>query len=587
MTSRQRAGILVRLTLSLTLLGCVEPRSGQFTCADGMCPDGLVCQEGLCVEPGGVSDGGADAGRDGGPDEDGGGEDGGVRADAAGPDGGVDAGHDAGPDAEVDAGACVDMDMDMACAPLDCDDGDPAVNPAADESCDLPGVDDDCDGVVDEGCPLSFSGRHMTTRLLSRPPVTGGANVVFSTPELNASGTRLYFVSSAAGKGVVWVAVRTFDSAVGEYGEFGAPTPVSIGGLARQWIQLSITGDGLEIFLTAASAPATLYSAIRTSETAAFPEPTPLSLPGGMRDPRQASVSRDGLELVVVEGAAGSRRMAYYTRGSSGDAWSRGTATLPDVTNLVGDEIYPRLSADALTLWYMNRPPVGGDVAVMQFSRESRSAPFDTAEPPGPLNAMLASLGGTGRQPFLHAESGELWFIRERVMMEAPLLDSALMRARVCRTPSCALPTRVDCTRGARTSSQFECLMDLAANVTGEATLTELPHQLDRICGEMRPGTRIASVHTPEERTTIAALYGAATPSPYIGLVGTGTTRGWINGDPYFGTRRLLAGAQSARLRLSDGTWIAGGICPAGTTCSVDVVCEREIWPTWPAAGPR
>ena len=35
----------------------------------------------------------------------------------------------------------------------DCDDSDPEVNPDSDETCD--GRDEDCDGVVDEGLPIS------------------------------------------------------------------------------------------------------------------------------------------------------------------------------------------------------------------------------------------------------------------------------------------------------------------------------------------------------------------------------------------------------------------------------------------------
>ncbi len=51
---------------------------------------------------------------------------------------------------------CVDADGDGAgvgpgCAKWDCDDNDPTV-PAGTESCDN-GKDDDCDGLIDEGCP--------------------------------------------------------------------------------------------------------------------------------------------------------------------------------------------------------------------------------------------------------------------------------------------------------------------------------------------------------------------------------------------------------------------------------------------------
>ncbi len=56
-------------------------------------------------------------------------------------------------DALGGAPTCIDADDDGYCAnqsPVDCDDHDPQANPGASEVCD--GVDNDCDGVVDEGC---------------------------------------------------------------------------------------------------------------------------------------------------------------------------------------------------------------------------------------------------------------------------------------------------------------------------------------------------------------------------------------------------------------------------------------------------
>ncbi|MFO0757747.1 MAG: putative metal-binding motif-containing protein [Byssovorax sp.] len=61
---------------------------------------------------------------------------------------------------EVQAGACVDADGDKiiakACGGMDCDDSDASVNPGITEVCN--GVDDNCDGQIDEGESLCSSG---------------------------------------------------------------------------------------------------------------------------------------------------------------------------------------------------------------------------------------------------------------------------------------------------------------------------------------------------------------------------------------------------------------------------------------------
>lgn len=62
-------------------------------------------------------------------------------------------GYDMGSD-EVISTTCTDVDGDGYCMEVDdCDDADPAVNPGATETCD--GIDNNCNGIVDEGCSPS------------------------------------------------------------------------------------------------------------------------------------------------------------------------------------------------------------------------------------------------------------------------------------------------------------------------------------------------------------------------------------------------------------------------------------------------
>ena len=121
---------------------------GMPCATDDECAFGMVCISGHCAEEGGCSPepeicDGLDNDCDGMVDE------------GCGGSGGCAADDECGPGEACIAGVCVgdglpDADGDGFPAGEDCDDMDPTVNPAARDVCD--GIDNDCDGWVDEDC---------------------------------------------------------------------------------------------------------------------------------------------------------------------------------------------------------------------------------------------------------------------------------------------------------------------------------------------------------------------------------------------------------------------------------------------------
>ena len=71
---------------------------------------------------------------------------------------------------DVGTCACIDADNDGACAGVDCDDGDKDMHPGAPEVCD--GVDNDCNGAIDEGCPTGADTPGPGDDIVIAPPDT-------------------------------------------------------------------------------------------------------------------------------------------------------------------------------------------------------------------------------------------------------------------------------------------------------------------------------------------------------------------------------------------------------------------------------
>jgi hypothetical protein len=132
---------ILRVLVLVCTAGCYQPWpfSGPYQCSAGSCPDGLVCDDGLCCQPGGEPSCRTlvlDAGTCPGPErpklyfED------------------LDRDGYGNPKASklLCGRPMIDPFVDN---PLDCDDNSAEVNPKSAEKCD--GLDNNCDGTIDEG----------------------------------------------------------------------------------------------------------------------------------------------------------------------------------------------------------------------------------------------------------------------------------------------------------------------------------------------------------------------------------------------------------------------------------------------------
>ena len=175
------------LTTTLGDALAVDPDAGSGAGTDGGGDGGAA--------DAGADDGAVDAGTDGGAVD--AGTDGGA-ADAGADGGGADAGRDGGcnrvtyVDGDGDghgvaASAAIDCSPARVSVGDDCNDADPLTHPGATEVCN--GLDDNCNGLVDEGvCPLDAG---WTARI-----DTGGASADWIT-------------AWSYGRGAVWIAGRT------------------------------------------------------------------------------------------------------------------------------------------------------------------------------------------------------------------------------------------------------------------------------------------------------------------------------------------------------------------------------------------
>jgi hypothetical protein len=495
---------------------------------------------------------------------------------------------DVGTDAFDPRPSCViaggtDADGDEFCAGSgtadDCEDSIAAVHPGAAEVCspqDGPssarGLDDDCDGAIDEGCEWYFAQPHPLTALHM-------SSRAHFTPNLTADGLRLYFVhydSSAPGLSRIHVAERA-----GLDEPFGAPTVVEADLTGLTIASISLSEDELEVFCQirdGAEPQQHLYRATRTDRAAPFSRPVRMAATTTLLNSYHPHLSRDGHELFFATDDTGARVIRRLLR-TDVDADFTGPTEVITLPTGAGDWLFPTLSPDRLTAFYS----VGS-----QLFRASRSAPSESTFTDPVDIADLNVPGAFSISVFVSEPTGEIFFdgAGRPYSPTAPGTDS-LFRARLCRDAACA-PIRVDCdiaTGAVRSADQLHCFWMVTTPQTWGNAFSS--------CG----AGHLVTIHSAAEYALAGSVIGgervwlgaydgtpgitSLPPVPQCTTSVPGCGFAWVTGEPWIFSawgpgepNNALAGEDVAE--MSATRWN-----DASASDPLRAACEEELWPTW------
>ncbi|MCB9615858.1 MAG: C-type lectin domain-containing protein [Sandaracinus sp.] len=490
----------VALLLAFGVACSVSPDDGQFLCSDGVCPSGQVCVDGVCRD----SEGDLDAGeRDGGVD---------------------DAAMDADlPDAFDDAGA------DASTAEETC-------TPTND-----PQVDEDGDGLIDEGCPWSFNNAHPVLDV----PV--GAGLHWS-PALGGDGTRLYFGYSGEPSGVYLARRSTVDARF----ELGSEPLLLLTSPTADPVFV-VTIDLAETTLVAQIA-GTLYRAERPTAGDAFGAWIEIG-PG-----THPTLRGDGLELVYVQ----SDRLVRALRSESGRDFGAPSPALEGADS----PQFPSMTRDGRTLFYQG---VGGSLRIA--SRPSNDVAFSDDD--------VGTAGFPEGSSFsIFPPTREVFFVA--VAEDGPATQS-IWRAEVCRNAGCP-PRRTDCPTG------FEAV-GTSCYERSAGTFTTLGAARDHC---MTREATLASVASLGERADLERL-GLLPESSDVGSVWTGgvteslasgsvdyswpTDEAFVEYLDAWSQRPMPGDLMSRCIAATASGWVARS-CSGGEASSA--LCQIVRWPVWP-----
>lgn len=424
------------------------------------------------------------------------------------------------------------------------------------EACDSAG-DDDCDGIVDEGCAWHFG---RPSPLVSLHRSTG----YHYSPVLTADGRRLYFRAEVAGGPDLWVASRG-----GVETRFGEPEPVDVVG-ADTLVMYSFTlsDDELELIVEAtregSGDPTHLYRSVRASPDEAFGMPLEIGVLSAAAPWRDINphLSRDGTEIFFASDRTGQLRLYRASRPEPGMAFTAPVpVTLPGTGSV---EATPHLSRDGLTLFFSR------DWRLYRAERPTR----DTASFADPVK--IAELPDDGSTYFPHVSEStyEIFFISERPWSPA---TSAIWRARLCRAGPCDEPT-IDCpSDGATSPDGRHCYFGGAGAGTWAEARTDC----------LAAGGDLVSIHSHAEQETAWNVVatemwtGGNDIENECNTTIADCTFDWSTGEPFLyadwpiGQPDDAGGEDCLVLNFN----VVDRFNDRACSTSLPFVCERELWP--------
>lgn len=427
--------------------------------------------------------------------------------------------------------ACSDGDGDSVCPPADCDDDDADVGPDAPEVCsaaDTVPRDENCDGLVDEGCPFYFGAPHQVLEV-------HGSALDHYLPRLSPDGLTL-----CAADGAIQCATR--ETVTGPFAHGAAPDVVPPGfqvtGMA--W------GVGDEVFLEARDSGGAPHL-VRTAGGEA------ISLSNEHYHP---ALSPDGLTLYAQRrfGPGSPARIERARRATTSEGF--GDFEPVDLaTDGTDSESSPFVLPDGTLLF--SRGPSTAAVTVLVAAPRA-----DFFEPPEPLPAVR-HFGGIVDPAATHyayyPATRELFFVSWSDFSSG---RSTVFRVEVCRDGPCP-PLAPDCSRlgsmAAPGHDGWRCFWPGATGTyaTAEASCT---------------GGHLATIHSARENTAATSLGG------WLGhrLAGSGGYE-TVTGEPSRFTNWAMGEPAGAGAVLeADGRWTTDGLSVWNRA-----LCEEETWPVW------